>query len=102
MDFGKRLKLLRSQAGLTQKQLGAMIGVSKSVISFYELQERSPSPDVLMKLAAVFHVSSDYLLGLESGDSIDISGLDEEDVKIVKQLVDFLRKKNTKKIEKNA
>ena len=80
MDFGKRLKLLRSQAGLTQKQLGAMIGVSKSVISFYELQERSPSPDVLMKLAAVFHVSSDYLLGLESGDSIDISGLDEEDV----------------------
>ena len=64
VDFGKKLKELRINAKLTQAQLGELIGVTKSVISFYELQERSPSPDVLIKLSQVFHVSTDYLLGL--------------------------------------
>lgn len=96
VDFGKRLKALRLQAGLTQKQLGALIGVTKSVVSFYELQERSPSPDVLIKLAAIFHVSTDYLLGIEKMQSIDISGLEEEDIKLVKLLVKVLQSKNKK------
>lgn len=93
-DFGTRLKGLRIQAGLTQKQLGERIGVTKSVVSFYELRERTPSPEVLIKMAAVFHVSSDYLLGIEKGKSIDISGLDAEDEKVVRLLIEQLRKKN--------
>lgn len=93
-DFGTRLKELRQQAGLTQKQLSDQIGVTKSVISFYELRERAPSPDVLVKLASVFHVSSDYLLGIEKGRSIDISGLDAEDERAVRMIVEQLRKKN--------
>lgn len=51
MDFGSRLKELRTQAGLTQLQLAQRMGITKSVVSFYELQERTPSPDVLVKLA---------------------------------------------------
>lgn len=94
VDFGEKLKELRKQSGLTQQQLASQIGVSKSVISFYELRERTPSPEVLIKLSSVFHVSSDYLLGIEKDRSIDISGLDEEDEKVVHILVDVLRKKN--------
>ena len=93
-DFGTRLKELRQQAGLTQKQLSEQIGVTKSVISFYELRERAPSPDVLVKLASIFHVSSDYLLGIEKGRSIDINGLDAEDERAVRMIVEQLRKKN--------
>ena len=92
-DFGIRLKELRLQAGLTQKQLADQIGVTKSVISFYELRERTPSPEVLVKLAAIFHVSGDYLLGIEKGKSIDITGLDIEDEKAVRLIVEQLRKK---------
>ena len=92
-DFGIRLKELRTQAGLTQKQLAERIGVTKSVVSFYELRERTPSPEVLVKLAAIFHVSSDYLLGIEKGKSIDISGLDAEAEKAVRLIVEQLRKK---------
>lgn len=62
MDFGSRLKELRTQAGMTQQQLASRIGVTKSVISFYELRERAPSPDVLIKCAGIFHVSADFLL----------------------------------------
>lgn len=93
-DFGMRLKELRTQAGLTQKQLADQIGVTKSVVSFYELRERTPSPEVLVKLAAVFHVSCDYLLGIEKGKSIDITGLNAEDEKVVRLIVEQLRKKN--------
>lgn len=91
MDFGKKLKELRTQAGLTQLQLGSLVGVTKSVISFYELQERVPSPDVLVKLAGIFHVSTDYLLGLDARESLDISDLGEEDVALLRTVVNRLR-----------
>ncbi|MBE6939541.1 MAG: helix-turn-helix transcriptional regulator [Ruminococcaceae bacterium] len=94
-DFGTKLKTLRIQAGLTQKQLAEQIGVTKSVVSFYELRERAPSPEVLIKLAAVFHVTSDYLLGIESERTIDISGLNDEDEQAVRLIVEQLRKKHS-------
>lgn len=91
MEFGRRLRKLRTQAGLTQLQLARLIGVSKSVISFYELQERAPSPDVLIKLAGVFRVSTDYLLGLDQSETIDISGIDPKDIALLRALTDSLR-----------
>lgn len=95
VDFGDRMKELRRQAGLTQKELGARIGVTKSVISYYELSERTPSPEVLVKLAGVFHVTTDHLLGVErEGPTIDVSGLDSEDIRAVQYMIEALRRKN--------
>ena len=96
-DFGAKLKELRLQAGLTQKQLAERIGVTKSVVSFYELRERTPSPEILVKLAAVFHVTSDHLLGIEKGKVLDITGLETEDEKAVRMIVERLRSKNQNK-----
>ena len=93
VDFGSRLKELRRQSGLTQQQLADRLGVTKSVVSFYELRERSPSPEVLAKMSYVFHVSTDYLLGIERGRTIDVSGLDEEDIKAVQHVVERLKSK---------
>lgn len=95
VDFGNTLKKLRLQAGLTQKQLADKMGLTKAVISYYELQERYPSPEILIKLASIFHVSTDYLLGLDRNNTIDLAGLNDDDISLVKQLVDSLRKKNT-------
>ena len=97
VDFGENLKRLRLQEGLTQQQLADRLGVTKSVVSYYELQERYPSPEVLTKLASVFHVTTDYLLGLEKGEMLDLSGLDEEDIIIIKKLVTSLKNKNLKR-----
>ncbi len=93
MDFGTKLKELRKQNGFTQQQLAERIGVTKSVISFYELKERAPSPDILIKLAYVFHVSTDFLLGIERGKTIDVSGLEDDDIKAIQLIVDRLRRK---------
>lgn len=95
MDFGRKLKTLRKQAGLTQKQLATQLGITKSVVSFYELQTRSPSPDVLAKLSMIFHVSVDYLLGLDNRETIDVSGLSEADVGALRILIASLRTKKT-------
>ncbi len=94
VDFGIRLKSLRNQTGLTQKQLAERLGVTKSVVSYYELQERYPSPEVLIKLAQIFHVSADYLLGIESSQVLDISDLDEDDKLLLQHTVNVLRSKN--------
>lgn len=93
VDFGNVLRELRLKSGMTQKDLAAKIGVTKSVISYYELSERSPSPEILMKLAAVFHVTTDYLLGIQKLDLLDLSGLSDEDKALVHTMVDTLRKK---------
>ncbi len=97
MDFGSKLKELRIQNGLTQKQLADQLGVTKSVVSFYERQERTPSPEVLRKMAAVFRVSTDFLLDIDSTKRLDVSDLDDEDIQLVSLLVETLRKKNNKK-----
>ena len=99
MDFGTRLKELRLKTGLTQKQLASQIGVTKSVISFYELRERAPSPEILIKLASVFHVTTDFLLCIEKEPEkplLNLDGLTEKDIKLVLLLIETLRQKNTK------
>ncbi|MBE6546537.1 MAG: helix-turn-helix transcriptional regulator [Ruminococcaceae bacterium] len=94
VDFGNTLKKLRLQEGYTQQQLADKLGVTKSVISYYELQERYPSPDVLIRMAYIFHVTTDYLLGLTHKELVDLEGLDDEDIVTVKRMITALRSKN--------
>ena len=68
-----------------------MAGVAVSAISSYESGNRYPSYDVLINLAHIFHVSTDYLLGLNKMKTIDISGLDEKEINIIIQLIDLLK-----------
>lgn len=96
VEFGKKLKQLRLEHNLTQKQLASLIGVRNSIISFYEVGDRIPSPEVIKKLATTLHVSSDYLLGIEKGESVDLSGLNEYEKGLIRSIIDALRNKNTK------
>lgn len=93
IEFGERLKKLRKEKRLTQKQLAAMIGVQHSVISFYEVGDRIPSVEVVIKLASALHVSADYLLGIEKREVVDISGLSSEDKKLIRSMIDNIREK---------
>ena len=96
VDFGSRLKELRLKSGLTQKQLSQQLGVTKSVVSYYELQSRTPSPDVLVKLARIFKVSTDYLLGLDDRIMLDVTGLNDSDIGVIQQMIDALKDKGQK------
>ncbi len=97
VNFGETLRTLRKEAGMTQTELANRLNVTKSVVSYYELQERTPSPEVLVKLTNVFHISADYLLGIRQDQSLDCSGLTEDDIRLVRMIIETLRKKNEEK-----
>lgn len=63
MQMNFRLRELREESGLTQKQVGNIIGVKDSAVSKYERMEQQPDYESLIKLADYFNVSLDYLLG---------------------------------------
>lgn len=94
VNFGDKLRALRTEAGMTQSELARRLSITKSVVSYYELQERTPSPDVLIKLAGIFHVTTDYLLGIEHKKMIDVSDLTDEDMRFLLVTIETLRKKN--------
>ena len=62
--IGERLRHLRRQRGLSQKELADIIGVYKSAVSHYETDKDSPSDKIKISIARYFNVSVDYLLGL--------------------------------------
>ena len=94
VNMGEKLKSLRIEKNLTQKQVADRIGLAISAVSSYESGTRYPSYDVLVKLARIFHVSTDYLLGMTNTRNIDVTGLRDNEIELVSQLVDMLRNKN--------
>ncbi len=93
VEFGKMLKSLRIKAGLTQKQLAEKLGITSSVVSYYELSERNPSPEILVKLSHIFHVTTDYLLGIERdmNRSLDVKGLSGEEIALLEHAIAVFR-----------
>lgn len=91
--MGDKLKSLRIEKKLTQKQVADRIGLAISAVSSYESGSRYPSYDVLVRLAHIFHVSTDYLLGMTDKRNVDVTGLSDDEIEVVSQLVEMLRKK---------
>lgn len=96
MILGEKIKALRTAKKMSQKELAERIGIAKSVISFYESGDRSPSYDVLIKIARIFNVTTDYLLDVERERVLNVSDLTEEDIAVVSTVVEALKKKNQK------
>ena len=94
MNFGEKLKNLRTGQKMTQQQLAARLGVAKSVVSYYESGDRFPSYDVLVKISKTFHVTTDYLLDIEQRRVVDVSDLQEEDIAVVVNVAEALKRKN--------
>ena len=64
--LGDRIRKFRLAKGLTQTELGKMVGVSQRVITYYEVRGVSPPPDLLVKIADALGVSLDELFGRKS------------------------------------
>ena len=63
-EFGKRFLGLRTERGLTRKQVAEALGVSVRLISYWENGERECDFSMLIKICSFFSVSADYLLGI--------------------------------------
>lgn len=89
--FGDKLKMLRNSRNLTQDNLAEMMGLATSAISSYESCSRRPSYEILLKYARIFHVSTDFLLGIEKEDQLDVSDLSAKEKEAVRQIITAFR-----------
>ena len=69
--FSETLSRLRRERGLTQAELGARLGISKSAVSMYECGNREPELDLLRAMADVFVVSESVLLGRPESELVN-------------------------------
>lgn len=91
--IGNKLKELRKSRGLTQEELGNLLGIAKSSISMYERDFRRPFYEVLIRYVDIFNTSADFILGTRNLIKDNLSRLDCERRSFVNELVDFLIRK---------
>lgn len=83
MDFGTRLKNLRMQRGLSQRQLAQIIGCSHQSIAIYEQNGNMEKIKILQKLCEFFGVSMDYLINGMS--SMTTNELTDKEIQVLFQ-----------------
>lgn len=64
--FDNRLRLLREERGLTQKQVAEALEINPRTYASYENNEREPNSEILISISNLFDISVDYLLGLDA------------------------------------
>lgn len=89
MLIGSRLKDLRVTRGITQSELGNILGVTKASICCYEKGTRTPTIENLIDLVDYFGVSADYLLG---NDRIGIAKNKPKTIILTNEEVDFIER----------
>lgn len=87
------IKMLRTSKNITQAELAKKLGITRSSVNAWEMGISVPSTSYLVELATLFQVSTDYLLGLKQNASLDISSLNQEEIKIVNDLVQYFSSK---------
>lgn len=91
MLVGKRIKDMRLEKGMSQQELGDLIGVTKVSICGYENGTRTPSLETFGILADIFETTTDYLLGREvsvvdeEGNEY-IGSISKDDIEIIQEL----------------
>ena len=91
--FGNVIKSLRVSHNISQVQLASELHVSKQTISNWENNNILPSIEMLVKIVAFFSVSTDYLLELDQRKYIEVSGLTDQKLAHIQQIISDICKK---------
>ena len=92
--FGDRIRRLRRERNLKQTQVAEILRVNPKAISHYENNIREPSYEILVRMAELYHVRTDYLLGYDSVRFVDASGLSDKEFTLISELVADITEKN--------
>ena len=86
--LGQRINELRTELGWSQVQLAEKLNISKQTVSNWENENIQPSVEMLIRIAKLFRVSTDYLLGLDSTLTINVDGLPTSFVVHLTQIIE--------------
>lgn len=107
-DIGARIREARTRAGLTQKKVAELLGVSNHSVWCWEAGKMKPNADHLLELAYLFEVSTESLFGMdvveaELLEETDISfrdavaGLPSEDLEEIQEFIRFVKERRQRK-----
>lgn len=101
--LGERLKFLRQQTNKTQQQIADKLGITRAAYSHFENDRNQPDSDTIVRLAELFEVSTDYLLGRDEKKPVQDPNLlvaahidddvSDEDMEDILRYIEY-RKKN--------
>ena len=91
--LGERINELRIAHGWNQVQLAEKLNITKQTVSNWENENIQPSIEMLIRIAKLFRVSSDYLLGLDDTPTINVDGLPIHFVAHLTQIIDDYKAK---------
>lgn len=91
--LGQRINTLRLSCGWSQVELARKMNITKQTVSNWENENIMPSIEMLVRMAKLFHVTTDYLLGLENTPRLSVDGLPENVVAHLSQLIEDYRQK---------
>lgn len=87
--LSSRIVDLRRQSGMTQAELARRMHLSRSSVNSWESAASYPSIDSLISLSQVFHVSTDYLLGVSSSKSIPLDQYSSHEQELIFRLLQY-------------
>lgn len=91
ITYAERIKVLREQFHLTQAELARELDVTRSSVNAWEMGVSLPSVPKLVQIAERFHVSTDYLLGIEQKNTIDIQEFSPAEQSLICNLIDYMK-----------
>ena len=91
--LGSRINELRIASGWSQVQLAEKLNISKQTVSNWENENIQPSIEMLVRIANLFSVSTDYLLGLDNLTHINVEGVPVSFVAHLTQIIEDYKQK---------
>ncbi|WP_074932897.1 helix-turn-helix transcriptional regulator [Treponema bryantii] len=89
--LSERIKELRIARGMSQVEIAERLGVSKQSVSNWENDNILPSIDMLIKIAHLFSVSTDFLLGEDERQYLEVTDLTQTQMSHIQQVIDDIR-----------
>lgn len=86
--LNETIKNLRTARAMSQVELAKRLGVTKQSVSNWENNYIQPSIEMLVRLSEIFSVSTDYLLGLDEKNLLDVTGLSDAQISHIRQIID--------------
>ena len=87
--IGDTIRALRERAGYSQSELARKLSVTRSSVNAWESGLSAPTAVYIIELSKLFHVTSDFILGLDDSKQINLSGLTEQEIRILYELLDY-------------
>ena len=93
-NFPKKIKLLRDKYGYTQSDLAKKLSLTRASVNAWEMGISTPSTPFIVELSKIFHVTTDYLLGLDDCVTIRTDNLTEREISAILNIVEVFCERN--------